>query len=350
MTPRRKWLFAAGAIALSVSGAAAVLLAADLYLHRRAERSAGLNRWGYRGPVVDGKRPGETRIAVLGGSTVFGYGVFWDQTIPALLEAQLRQSFPEKTISVVNLGFNNEGAYALQPTLQDFAYLQLDIVAFYTGYNDWWGDTGPNTAVYRHQSPVFRMTGYFPILPLILKEKAESIRTGGQLIAANNAVVKGEAKPVFTPNLAQRTSAGVMETATTITDAISAQLNRLATQPVRAAQRSDTGCVSPWVTYCESLFGAITYGRTHGIKVLVVMPPLMTKDTRQRHEEQQVAASGMVARKFSSDRGVAVVDLSHDVDLTDRHLSFDEMHLDPDGNAVIARDLAPHVRAMMEKS
>jgi hypothetical protein len=63
---------------------------------------------------------------------------------------------------VINLGFNNEGAFAFLPTLQDFRYLDYDIVCLYEGYNDLPGDEGPNTAVFRHESPIFRLTGLFP--------------------------------------------------------------------------------------------------------------------------------------------------------------------------------------------
>ena len=72
-----------------------LLLGVDLFLHKRAERSAGLNRWGYRGPIVGSKQPGETRIAVLGGSTAFGYGVPWFEAAPAVLEQRSRRSAPD---------------------------------------------------------------------------------------------------------------------------------------------------------------------------------------------------------------------------------------------------------------
>ena len=45
--------------------AVSALLGADLYLHHKH----GVNLWGYRGPALSQKHPGEKRIAVLGGST-----------------------------------------------------------------------------------------------------------------------------------------------------------------------------------------------------------------------------------------------------------------------------------------
>ena len=339
-------MFAAVAVTAAAVIATAGLLLVDLYLHHRAERSAGLNRWGYRGPVVGRKAAGEQRIAVLGGSTVFGYGVFQDQTLPAKVEQDLRLQV-KSPISVVNLGFNNEGAFALQPTLVDFAYLEIDVAVFYTGYNDWWGDVGVNTAVYRHASPVFRMTGYYPILPLVLKEKAIAYRSGGQLAAAENAALLGGPKPVFTPSFPERASATALEAAVAVSDRLGSQLDRLSRRPPLPVQASAAGCADPWVSYCESLYQAIRHARSKGIKVLVALPPLMTKSSPARHADQQRATVEMVARHFADDAAVRIADLSRAIDLEDRSYSFDEMHLDQDGNAVVARALTPHVRAMI---
>jgi hypothetical protein len=222
ITRGRKFLFAGAAIAISVTLSCAVVLAADLYAHHRAESSAGLNRWGYRGPVVPGKQAGEVRIVMVGGSTVFGYGGRWHEAAPALLEEELRKARPGTPITVVNLGYNNEGAFAALPTLEDYRFLDYDIVILYHGYNDRAGDAAVNTQVYRRQSAVFRLTGYSPILPLVLQEKAIVLRNGG--------LQKGSAadgKPVFKPNLAARASATALDTA----DALGQMLAGLAPAP-----------------------------------------------------------------------------------------------------------------------
>lgn len=73
MTKRRFAAFATGTVFGTVVLLAGVLLAADLYAHHRVERSVGVNRPGYRGPVAGRKQPGEPRVVMLGGSTVFGY-------------------------------------------------------------------------------------------------------------------------------------------------------------------------------------------------------------------------------------------------------------------------------------
>ena len=48
-----------------------ILFGADLYLHHKH----GVNAWGYRGPVIGRKQPGEKRVAILGGSTTWGFGL-----------------------------------------------------------------------------------------------------------------------------------------------------------------------------------------------------------------------------------------------------------------------------------
>src|SRR5687768_373661 len=117
MTRRKKIVFALAAIGLAFAGMFVLLLGADLYLHHRAERSAGLNRWGYRGPVAPRKRPGEVRVVMLGGSTTFGYGVRWHESVPALLDAGLHAVEGGARFRSINLCFNKEGAYASVLTL-----------------------------------------------------------------------------------------------------------------------------------------------------------------------------------------------------------------------------------------
>ena len=62
-------------VVMSFIGATAALLALDLYVHAKFDDYAGTNIWGYRGSVVGTKQDGERRVAVVGGSTAFGYGV-----------------------------------------------------------------------------------------------------------------------------------------------------------------------------------------------------------------------------------------------------------------------------------
>ncbi|MDP2389959.1 MAG: hypothetical protein Q8N52_06485, partial [Acidobacteriota bacterium] len=163
MTRRKRVLFALTAVALASVVAGGALLAVDIVLHGRYEKSAGYNIWGYRGPSVGGKQAGELRIVMTGGSSAYGYGAQWDEAIPARLEQSLSARSAAEAVRVINLGYNNEGAYSFKFTLNDYLWLDYDLAILYEGYNDLLGDSSPpNTQVFRHESPVYRLTGYLP--------------------------------------------------------------------------------------------------------------------------------------------------------------------------------------------
>ena len=341
LTRRKTIAFAAAAMLLGMVATLAALLLADLYLHRRAERSAGLNRWGYRGPVVGRKQPGETRVAMLGGSTMFGYGVPWHESIPALLETELAK---QGSFSTINLAFNAEGAFAALPVLQDYAWLDYDIVVMYHGYNDLHGDSVPNRFVARDESAVFRLTGYFPILPLMLREKALAIRSGGNLEAAYRD--NPAARPVFRPSVAQRTSATALEAMSSATAALGDQLARVTSERQLSPTSGVAGCEAPWVHFCDSLYRAVKYARGRGAGVVVVSQPSSLGEIRPFHDEQRQRSAAMLTANFGHDKAVLFVDLSEALNLADTGVSFDGMHLSVEGNREIAARLAEPVRTV----
>lgn len=348
-------LFAVTAVALSLVGVLLILLVADLVVHRRAERSAGLNRYGYRGPVIGRKQPGELRVAVLGGSTAFGYGVVWNESVPALLEARLREKSGGRPVSVVNLGFNNEGAWAFVRNLEDFSYINYDVVVLYEGYNDLAGDEGVNRDVYRRDSAVYRLTGYYPILPIYLQEKAMALRSGNDLNAAYTDLRRKPGDPgqvVFTPGLATRTSAAAIAAIGAMTEALDGRFEKvpIARPPAIAEHESTLGCTFPNVTYCESIAAAIRFSLSRGLGVVVgAQPRLHGVQSPQLQERQREMVAAMIARVFGGERRVVFADLSGAVDLTDPEFTFDGMHLNPLGNRAIAEALAPYVEAVTAK-
>jgi hypothetical protein len=332
LSPLKRIVFALIAIAGSFVLMLLALFGADLYAHSRVERSAGLNRHGYRGPVVGGKRPGETRIVMLGGSTVFGFDVEVDETIPAQLERELRATNPN--VRVVNLGYHQEAAIAFVPTLRSYEYLDYDIVLLYEGYNDILGDAAPNNAQRRHASPVFRAIGYFPILPLVLREKASFLR--------------GPASPqaTFKPGVAQSTSAAALDATSAVAEALNRQLDRLI-DPVEAGPHAGPGCAAPWSHYCGSVAAAVNYSLARGKHVLVIGQPRMQYGEKERHASQQRALADMIARDFAGNDRVRYVDMGDAVDLSDNTIAFDGMHLNARGNATVAARLAPLVRGIL---
>ena len=330
LSPLKRSLFALVAVTGSFALLLIAMIGADLYAHHKVERSAGLNRHGYRGPVVGRKRPGETRVVMLGGSTVYGFDAEVEDTLPAQLERAV--AVVEPHVQVVNLGFNGEGAVAFVPTLRSYEYLDYDIVCLYEGYNDVLGDASPNVFQKRHASPVFRAFGYFPILPLVLNEKAMFLRQSG------GGSQPGEAKPVFRPGLANRTSATALEATSAFAEALSVQLGRLI-DPVEAAPHTGAGCGAPWSYYCGAVGAAVQFAIERGKSVLVIGQPRLAYGQAERHASQQQALAEMLARDFGGNPRVRYVDVADAVDLSDQSVAFDGLHLHRDGNARVAARL-----------
>jgi len=320
LSRRRTIVFALAAVAIAGALASAALLAVDVYLHGRYQRSAGFNVWGYRGASVGKKKPGEFRVAVLGGSAAYGYGVTADEAIPAVLERLLRARTPSPLFTVVNLAYNNEGAYSFRTTLEDYRWLDCDLVFLYEGYNDLNDDYRVNVSVFRHDSPIFRLTGYLPIFPIIFREKASI-----------------EGKTVF---------ASVLQTTADVASSLEAQLGRVNAEPARAVgDHGHTGCAAPWGPYCQSVGVAIELARAEQRQVLVGGQPYLrvSPHVHAKHVAQQKALGDFVSRRFGSDAGVRYIDFGDLVDLENPHMSFDHMHLRTAGNARVAAALVDTV-------
>ena len=138
-------------------------------------------------------------------------------------------------MSVVNLAYNGEGAYSFIYTLRAYEYLGYDVAVLYTGVNG----IGRNTQVFRHADPVFRVTGYDFMLPRFLHERALFVRYRGDLDAA----APGD-KVVFTPNVAERTTAATLETAAATIRRLESYIARIA-QDERPADPGASGECGP---------------------------------------------------------------------------------------------------------
>jgi lysophospholipase L1-like esterase len=97
------------------------------------------NSLGLRGPETTLEKPaGRYRIAVLGGSSAWGYGCSSDQTtVPGVLETLLREVRPGQDIEVLNAG---QAGYVSGQELTYFHRLisrfEPDLVILFDGYND----------------------------------------------------------------------------------------------------------------------------------------------------------------------------------------------------------------------
>ena len=115
---RKRRVFAALAVAFALATFSAA--GVDIYLHGKYQRSAGFNMWGYRGPAAGRKQPGEYRIAILAAARPTA-------TVSSGRNRSRRCSSAAGAATaggptrVVNLGYNNEGAYSFTFTMKDYA-------------------------------------------------------------------------------------------------------------------------------------------------------------------------------------------------------------------------------------
>jgi hypothetical protein len=336
----------------AIAGVLIGLIAAyDVHLHHKAHNL--VNVWGYRGPVLGWKQPNEVRIAVLGGSTAYGYGVEWHQAFPAHLERILNGGAHggQSSARVVNLGFMAEGAYSFAFTLRDFESLDYDVVCLYEGYNDLRGNLEANRWMPRRQSPIFRLTGYYPVLPIVIREKALLLRYGDL-----DAAYRGR-QVVFHATVPQRVFASVLDAAVSSSEALGLAgparrlegFDRMLDEVERARESSrDERECGFWSSYCHSMTTAIDYALGNGKAVLVVTQPYLVDPTgRKLHIDQQRALAGMLARSYSRERRVRYLNLGDAVDLRDPVLTWDSMHLTSEGNERVARALAPTVQDLL---
>jgi lysophospholipase L1-like esterase len=352
MTPRkrrRKLVYlAVGAIACGlVLIPFAALLAFDVYLHHRVQYDAGVNVWGYRGPTVGRKKAGEVRVVAIGGSTAFGYGLPWNESWPYYEEQRLNQRLGGKpAVRVINLGVPTDSARTFTTTLKDYEFLDYDIVCFYEGYNDLGQDNHefksvtipevPHYIAWRYQSPVFRWTGYFPIFPLVLKEKAMAMLYKGDLNTAYAHDI------VFRPGLATRTTARTLEAASAIGVAVERRFGKLSNVAAPLNDATDANCGS-WAQYCGAVADAVEHTiAKHKIAVVITQPFLS-----DLHINQQTALAAMMERRFGADPRVRYVNLGRAIDMRDTALVYDRVHLVARGNQIIADQLAPVIAQLI---
>jgi hypothetical protein len=175
------------------------------------------------------------------------------------------------------------------------------------------------------------------VLPLVFREKAMAMKSGGQLDAAYRG-----ARTEFKPGLATRATAAALETAAAIADRVGTQLGHLS-RNAEAIEREPAD-VESWRHYVASELQAIEYARARGVKVLVVTQPYAS-DT---HVAQQRALASAIASRFSRDGGVAYVNLGRLLNVRDRQVGYDGLHLVAAANARVADALAAPVKSLVQ--
>lgn len=109
-----------------------------IYRYKKADTdSFSFNSFGFRGKEPLKKVENEYRIGVFGDSRVLGIYLAEKNTIPSILQQRLQKEFPQKKITVFNIGIEgNDLQREISFAETDGKRLELDMAVFYAGGND----------------------------------------------------------------------------------------------------------------------------------------------------------------------------------------------------------------------
>lgn len=288
-----------------------------------------INSLGLRGPEIERRRGEEWRIAVFGGSSVYGWLVADDQTVPALLQETLARQNPARRVTVFNLGvegFRFQQEVELAEALVD--RLDVDLLVFLHGANDTLA-----TAL---------EAGY----------REAEVWQGGRS-EADLLVTRYRRPEWWAPLVA------ALKHSRLASFAFEARLRWLARAPPRR----------PVAVMAEELVQG--YGELHRRlgqlvtakeidAVLFMQPVVFTKPEPTRLERMRAlyasaqapgleALDGLVREAILEQEGpVAVVDLGDVFDSENETVFQDGVHLSPRGNAEVARAIAAYLMALEE--
>src|SRR5690554_1635077 len=84
----------------------------------------------------------EYRIFVQGGSTAAGFPFYHGAAFSRMLQHRLQQTFPDRTIEVVNTAMDAVNSYTLLDLADEIITQQPDAVLLYAGHNEYYGALG----------------------------------------------------------------------------------------------------------------------------------------------------------------------------------------------------------------
>ena len=82
------------------------------------------------------------RIVVQGGSSAAGYPFYYGGSFSRMLEQRLQQTFPGRTIEVVNTALAAVNSYTLRDFTAEILAIEPDAVLIYAGHNEYYGALG----------------------------------------------------------------------------------------------------------------------------------------------------------------------------------------------------------------
>ena len=262
----------------------------DRRAHLRVQSEFGVNQWGYRDEPRGSKEPGERRVALIGGSSLFEAKLRHPRTLTGNLFIELRAAGARagQQYSVANLSEPGARADSYAETIRHYAFLDPDVICIFDGY-----DMPTHAPLHgRRQSRMFRAVGYLPILP----EK-----------------LLGQPAWLSDPD------EGLAEL---LQD--------------RPGTSTDESCASTSADYCGAMAATVRAGLQDSRAVMVVSPPAVSR----RHSRQQQSLREALGREFGDNPAFAFLDLGSVMNLADPELSPDGLHRTDIGNHVVAQRIA----------
>ncbi|MEL7167826.1 MAG: tetratricopeptide repeat protein [Bacteroidota bacterium] len=86
------------------------------------------------------------RVFVQGGSSAAGYPFYYGGAFPRMLEQRLQQTFPDRTVEVVNTAMSAVNSYTLLDLADEILVHAPDAVLIYAGHNEYYGALGAASA------------------------------------------------------------------------------------------------------------------------------------------------------------------------------------------------------------
>ena len=326
---RTSWLLAIEMVAI----AAALIVSLDLREHGRVAPLGGVNEWGYRGPVARQRQPNEVRIAIVGGTRAFGWGVP-ASALPAELRRLImlttdRAGGDVRPIVVVNLGRMGALPGAYPEIIEHYAYLRPDFVCLYDDLGVQGGSPLTGTA---HTSGIYQLTGYAPALPLVSREKGMALRFGD----VQRGYASAASGPDSSASLVQRVAGSALQSAGQALAGVDQALSSVVSRSQRSERRT---------TYVDEMMEAIESAHRHARGVVVVTSPADTVEQRVNSQ----ALQPRLERLAGSESWLRRVNLGEDARLSsDAELRLDGWNYSSAGVAAVAARIVPALLSLVQ--
>ncbi|MDP2320445.1 MAG: hypothetical protein Q8O42_14045 [Acidobacteriota bacterium] len=287
-----------------------LMIVADQFAHRRVQDMAGVNSWGYRGLVMPAKAAGEIRIAMVGGDHGFGWGMAPEETTAAYLRGVIARRLAagdgSAIVTAVNLSAVGLPAPAYADRIAHFAYLAPDVICLYVDLTD----RAEGATLPPIDSAITALTGYVPMLPLLLRDKGRAMTMAGKEIA-------GSAVGAFGGLLRNTDRA----------------LHSWVSRPVPAS-----------TSRREALGRAVDAALASARAVVTVVPMPVAPSEWPAHRD----AIDVFTTRAASEPRLRTVDLATIDRLSDPQLRLDGYNLGAAGQSLAANAIAPAVFAVIE--